>query len=127
MKKPIVNLKAFRTANQLSQKEIADLLGVSIAFVSAVERGAAKLPEDKIAMLRANDRGWDVSRLDDFVISSGRNNEEEAIHLQHVIKENERLKAEVARLMAEIEFYHKTTDRLLGILEGRCGIKPDEK
>lgn len=58
-----VNMKAFRIFNDLSQKEVAEFLEVSIAFISAVERGQAKLPSDKLERLLENDREWETSPL----------------------------------------------------------------
>ena len=37
------NLRKFRLANNLSQPELADYLGVGKAFISQVERGVSKL------------------------------------------------------------------------------------
>lgn len=59
----IVNMKAFRVANELSQKEVAEFLHVSIAFISAVERGQAKLPAEKLAQLLDNDQEWETAPL----------------------------------------------------------------
>ena len=61
----LVNMKAFRVANELSQKEVAEFLHVSIAFISAVEHGQAKLPAEKLALLLENDRDWETSTLID--------------------------------------------------------------
>jgi Predicted transcriptional regulator len=61
----LVNMRAFREMNELSQKEVAEFLEVSIAFVSAVERGQAKLPAEKLVKLLENDRDWETSALID--------------------------------------------------------------
>lgn len=58
-----VNLKAFRLANELSQKEIADYLEVSIAFISSIERGLSKLPVEKLVRLLDNDKDWVTAPL----------------------------------------------------------------
>ena len=58
-----INLKGFRIANDLGQKQIAEYLDVSIAFISAVERGAAKLPYDKLEKLLENDQQWETAPL----------------------------------------------------------------
>lgn len=60
-----VNLKAFRMTNELSQKEVAEYLEVSIAFISSIERGQAKLPLEKLAKLLDNDKDWDTTPLVD--------------------------------------------------------------
>ena len=61
----LVNMKAFRLANELSQREVAEYLDVSIAFISAVERGQTKLPADKLARLLENDKEWETASLID--------------------------------------------------------------
>ena len=61
----LVNMRAFREMNELSQKEVAEYLEVSIAFVSAVERGQAKLPAEKLVKLLENDRDWETTALID--------------------------------------------------------------
>lgn len=62
-----LNLKAFRVANELSQKDLAEYLEVSIAFISSIERGQAKLPLEKLARLLGNENDWDTSPLVDPV------------------------------------------------------------
>lgn len=61
----LVNMRAFRAMNEISQKEVAEYLEVSIAFISAVERGQAKLPAEKLVRLLENDRDWETSSLID--------------------------------------------------------------
>lgn len=58
-----VNLKAFRLSNDLSQKDLAEYLEVSIAFISSIERGLSKLPGEKLMRLLENDREWETAPL----------------------------------------------------------------
>lgn len=58
-----IDLKAFRKANNLTQTEVGDYLGVQKAFISAVENGKSKLPKEKYALLLQNRNGWNVSML----------------------------------------------------------------
>ncbi len=58
-----VDLKAFRICNGLTQKDIADYLQVSTAFVSRVESGQNKLPSEQFVKLMENNRGWDTELL----------------------------------------------------------------
>lgn len=53
-----LNLRLFRKANGLKQDIVAEYLGVSKPFISQVENGKVSLPEDKIAKLIGNDKGW---------------------------------------------------------------------
>lgn len=59
----MVDVKAFRATNNLYQKDLSQYLGVSIGFISAVERGAARLPAEQLAKLLSNPNGWDTSYL----------------------------------------------------------------
>ena len=58
-----VNLKAFRLENELSQKDIADYLEVSISFISSIERGQSPLPLEKLVRLLDNEQGWETDSL----------------------------------------------------------------
>lgn len=59
----MVDLKTFRKVNGLTQMNVAAFLGVSAPFITKVERGDNKLPDDKLNKLLSNDRGWDTSML----------------------------------------------------------------
>lgn len=59
----MIDIKSFREKNGLLQKDLADYLGVSIAFISAVEKGQSKLPGEKLTKLLDNDKGWDTDYL----------------------------------------------------------------
>jgi len=59
----MLDLRAFRDDNSLIQKDLADYLSVSVAFISAVEKGQSKLPGEKLAKLLSNDRGWNTDSL----------------------------------------------------------------
>lgn len=56
-------LKDFRKVNGLTQTDVGDYLGVKKSFISRIEVGAAKLPEDKFNKLLNNPNGWDTSAL----------------------------------------------------------------
>lgn len=59
----MADIKAFRRANNLRQRELADYLGVSITFISHAETGISKLPKEKYFQILNNNNGWDVSML----------------------------------------------------------------
>lgn len=54
----------FLTTNRLKKGDIADYLGVSRAFITQLSSGQRKLPDDKLALIKANAHGWDVSMLE---------------------------------------------------------------
>lgn len=53
----------FLKVNGLKRKDIASFLGVSGAFITQISSGDRPLPEEKLAMIKANDLGWDISML----------------------------------------------------------------
>lgn len=58
----IIDLKAFRKANSISQVELAEYLSVGQSFISQVEKGSRPLPKEYISKLSANPN-WDISML----------------------------------------------------------------
>lgn len=59
----MVDLKAFRASNDLFQKDLSQYLGVTIGFISAIERGERKLPAEQLSKLLENPNGWDTRYL----------------------------------------------------------------
>ena len=58
-----IDIKAFREANNLTQKQLGDYLGIDKGFVSAIEHGKSKFPKAKLTLLLNNPHNWDVSML----------------------------------------------------------------
>lgn len=61
----MIDLKGFRWDNSLTQADVAAFLGVSKPFISRIESGKDLLPEDKLSMLRNNEKGWNIAKLED--------------------------------------------------------------
>lgn len=59
----MLDFKAFRKVNKLTQKGVAAYLGVTDAFICQVEKGVRPLPQPLLSKLLNNNRGWDVSNL----------------------------------------------------------------
>ena len=59
----MIDLRAFRKANNLTQDTLGEYLGMKKSFISKIENGKEKLPKDKFQKLIGNDRGWDTSML----------------------------------------------------------------
>lgn len=53
----------FLLVNGLKRKDIAEYLGVSGAFITQLTQGARPLPSEKLALIKANAYGWDISML----------------------------------------------------------------
>ena len=58
----MVDLKAFRRANNLKQKDLAEILGISRGFIGQIESGLSKLPEEHLRAL-LNNKNYDTSML----------------------------------------------------------------
>ncbi len=79
----LVDLRGFRIKNRIKQAELAEFLGTSAAFISLIETGQNKLPEDKIRkILRegAMQKPWYVECL---IPAYAR-----IMHLHNYLKEN---------------------------------------
>lgn len=59
----MIDLKAFRRANCITQNDLALFLGVGQGFISQIEKGDRKLPSEYIGKLLANTNGWDTTIL----------------------------------------------------------------
>lgn len=59
----MVDFKAFRKANHLTQIDLADYLGVGQGFISQIEKGDRPMPKESISKILANPYGWDVTML----------------------------------------------------------------
>ena len=58
----LIDLKAFRKANNISQVQLAEYLGVGQSFISQVEKGIRPLPKEYISKITAN-QSWDATIL----------------------------------------------------------------
>lgn len=59
----MTQLKLFRQTNNLTQKELADYLGIGVSFISRVESGQVELPQKHLSKLLINNNGWETSSL----------------------------------------------------------------
>lgn len=62
-------LKDFRKANGLSQRDLANYLGVGQGFVSQMETGTSKIPDDIYSKIKSN-TAWDTTMLNTDIISN---------------------------------------------------------
>lgn len=59
----MIDIKAFRKANKISQGELADYIGVTQSYISLVEKGVNNLSFEAMKKIASNDKGWDTSFL----------------------------------------------------------------
>lgn len=58
-----IDLKAFRKANNLTQEQLGDYLGIKKSFISTIESGKDPMPKAKLSKLLSNPYNWDTSML----------------------------------------------------------------
>lgn len=64
------DFQRFIEVNGLLKKDLAEFLGVSGAFITQICNGKRTLPESKLALIKANSKGWDVSMLNEQAINN---------------------------------------------------------
>lgn len=90
----------FLSINGLRRKDIAAFLGVSGAFITQISSGDRKLPDEKLAAIKANAYGWDTSMLEDKTLSGmDRVREQEPVS-------DEQLRSTVLQVMEPAEKFH---------------------
>lgn len=124
-----INLKAFRKTNRIKQEDLANYLKVSRGFISLVEIGSSKLPEDKLEKILANEFGWDTTMLlaephnasisakasgnSSANVNIGSHNGGNATEIALLRAEVESLKAQLAKAEAEKDKYWELIDKLM--------------
>lgn len=66
MEQKPIDLRGFRLANNITQGELADYLGVTRGFISSIENGRANLPDKKLEYLYTmskKEKSWDTDKL----------------------------------------------------------------
>lgn len=61
-----IDLRGFRLANNITQGELADYLGVTRGFISSIENGRANLPDKKleyIFTMSKKEKSWNTDEL----------------------------------------------------------------
>lgn len=125
----MIDLKSFRKANGLKQQDLANILGLSRSFISQVEAGYSKFPEDHLQTLFANPN-YDTSMLvvdtpstnsvsakatgnSTASVNIGSNNGNNSTELALLRAEVESLKAQLAKAEAEKEKYWEMIQKLM--------------
>lgn len=94
-----IDLKAFRKANNISQVELAEYLGIGQSFISQIEKGTRPIPPEHISKLSAN-QNWNCSMLIDKTLSGmDRVREQEPVS-------QEQLRSTVLQVMEPAEKFH---------------------
>ena len=81
----------FLKANNLTQIEVANYLGISKPFMSQLTSGRSKLPAAHVEKLKANEHGWKTEMLDESFI----------------VKQTDPLHSELAVLRARVDLLER--------------------
>ena len=95
-----IDIKAFRDANNLTQKELADYLGIDKGFISAIEHGKSKFPKAKLTLLLNNPHNWNVSMLIQPENSMADEPKQDSL-VDYLKSEIEDLKSQISKLQVE--------------------------
>jgi hypothetical protein len=90
----------FLSINGLKRKDIAAFLGVSGAFITQISSGARKLPDEKLAAIKANAYEWDTSMLEDKTLSGM-----DRVREQEPVSDGQ-LRSTVLQVMEPAEKFH---------------------
>lgn len=96
----------FLSVNRLKRKDIAAFLGVSGAFISQITSGDRPLPDEKLALIKANAYNWNISMLVEpnvSAIESQSANDAFVDYLQQQIKDKDILINELYQKLGVLE------------------------
>ncbi len=106
-----IELKTFRKVNSLTQKELAQYLGIGESFISRIESGQVGLPKEHLSKILLNKEGWDTSPLENTgaisangsVIVNGNNNHSSIDNRQYFSDSPDVLRAQIDMLDERIK------------------------
>lgn len=99
----VIDIKAFRKANNLTQSQLGDYLGYDKGFISAIEHGKSKFPKAKLTLLLNNPHNWDTSMLvepEESVIPQSESVLE--LLVRRLMRENDDFKSEIEILRNKV-------------------------
>lgn len=113
----MIDIRAFRQSNKISQKTLADFCGVTQGAVSQWENGLTSIPSSALELLIHNEEGWDISLLmKETSCVNGNHNNVNNGHDQKIIGDSDLIEAvrEAHSLNAKSQ---EQIDRLISIIE----------
>lgn len=115
----IIDIKEFRRKNNLTQKELADYLGVTQAFISNMEAGRDKVPDRYISKILGN------PNFDTSAINAAKDSERPAdmIVSREVFEKISKLIDTVCSQQNTIADQHRTIDRLISSQKNSSDVR----
>lgn len=123
----MVDLKAFRRANNLTQIDLANYFGIGQGFISQIEKGDRRIPGEYISRLLANPHGWDVSMLtEEKPENPAVENPQERVTIERLFAIIDSQRADINTLLAMIKEKDEQINQLREQLDARKrGTAPD--
>lgn len=87
----MIDLKTFREVNNLKQIDLASFLGTSRVFISQVESGKSKLPPEQLSKLLQNNKGWDISMLQEEIPEAPKEISIESVYRELINEKDSRI------------------------------------
>ena len=113
-------MRNFRKANTLSQEDVAIFLGVKQGYISQVEKKGVE-PRELMIKLINNDKGWDVSELENSSnIQVNTNGDNKIFYETEADKEKD---IRIAELTAKIE----EKDKMISMLWSKIDAHRNRK
>ena len=109
----MIDFQTFIDVNGLKKKDIASFLGVSNAFITQLCDGRKPLPPAKLALIKANEQGWDVSMLQEDQPAGNINS---VVNSKNFSYEADTVNSELIGIIKEQQSQMKESQRQMGIL-----------
>lgn len=109
----MIDFQTFIDVNGLKKKDIASFLGVSNAFITQLCDGRKHLPPAKLALIKANEQGWDVSMLQEDQPAGNINS---VVNSKNFSYEAGTVNSELIGIIKEQQSQMKESQRQMGIL-----------
>lgn len=109
----MTTLKTFRAVNGLTQKKLAEYLGIGDSFVSRIESGEVGLPKEHFIKILQNEQGWDVSMLQEDQPAGNINS---VVNSKNFSYETGTVNSELIGIIKEQQSQMKESQRQMGIL-----------
>ena len=120
-----IDIKAFRNANNISQKQLADYLKVTQGLISQWESGKTQVPMTAVELILANDKKWSTPPL--FLYDASKMSKFFRSHLEtegttvgdgnNVNNRHDQMVTVDASIIEALRKSQEQIDRLLGIIE----------
>lgn len=113
----MIDYKAFRKANNLTQGDVADYLGCKKAFICQIEKGLRPMPQPMYSKLLHNTNGWNIAELS--------NNAESIASEQSTDTTSEDVVVISTQMLEEMTAQRQLTEQALALVQEQLEAKQE--